>query len=73
VTNLRADAREDLLKRCRKKAAAQVRQWPTLPHETQEDLTLRLAMTEVEAEANLIPFEEFPVGGQVELNLVGNA
>jgi hypothetical protein len=26
-------------------------------------------MTEVEGEANLMPFEEFPVGRQVELNL----
>ena len=73
VINLRTDARDDLLKRCRRKAAAQVRQWATLPSDTQEDLTMRLAMTEVEAEANLIPFEEFPVGGQVELNLVGSA
>jgi hypothetical protein len=73
VNNLRADARDDLLKRCRKKAAAQVRQWATLPAATREDLTLRLAMTEVEAEANLIPFDEFPVGRQVELNLVGSA
>jgi hypothetical protein len=73
VNNLRADAREDLLKRCRKRAAAQVRQWATLPSETQDDLTMRLAMSEVEAEANLIPVEEFPVGNQVELNLVGSA
>lgn len=73
VENLRADARDDLLKRCRKKASSQVRQWATLPDGTREDLTMRLAITEVEAEANLIPFEEFPVGRQVEMNLVGSA
>jgi hypothetical protein len=73
VNHLSAEARDELLKRCRKKAAAQVRQWDTLPLDTREDLILRLAMTEVEAEANLIPLEEFPVGRQVELNLIGNA
>jgi hypothetical protein len=73
VNNLRADARDELLKRCRKKASTQLRQWDVLPVETREDLTIRLAMTEVEAEANLMPFDEFPVGRQVELNLVGNA
>jgi hypothetical protein len=73
INNLRADAREDLMKRCRKKASGQVRQWATLPVETQNDLTLRLAMTEVEAEANLMPPDEFPVGRQVELNLAGSA
>jgi hypothetical protein len=30
-------------------------------------------MNEVEAEANLMPLDEFPVGRQVELNLVGSA
>ncbi len=73
VNNLRADARDELLKRCRKRASTQLRQWEGLPVETREDLTLRLAMTEVEAEANLMPFDEFPVGRQVELNLVGSA
>jgi hypothetical protein len=73
VGNLPADAREELLKRCRRRASTQVRQWSELPAQTREELVMRLAMTEVEAEANLIPFDEFPLGRQVELNLAGKA
>lgn len=73
IANIRPEAREDLMKRCGRKAAAQLKQWSVLPPETREDFTFRMAMNEVESEANLVPVEEFPGAGQVELNLVAGS
>lgn len=73
IANLRAAAREDLMKRCGRKAVSQLRQWDLLPPETRDDFVFRLAMNEVESEANLVPADEFPEAGQVELNLAAGS